>query len=120
MVSGRPSGPWLRGTIAVIDDRNISAPLTRSDGSRKEKQIIVIPIVSRFGGGAGESPEVDTFVVQPGQVGESSHRFIRLRMQPLAAIQKVLGRVIGRISKKRLGINGQPRLTFRTDHIAGV
>ncbi len=71
-------------------------------------------------GEAREEPGVHTLRLHVYQLGKPGNGPIRVVTQPGRTIQKMLGGIEGAITHKRLGIDGEPRLSRGSEHVAGM
>ena len=81
---------------------------------------VVLPVLARCRGSAGERPQAKAFVVHAEEVRKAADGPVRIGAQPRIAVQQVLGRVVCRIADKRLRVDDEPRLAPRTKDVACV
>ncbi len=81
---------------------------------------VLVPGFQRFRNGPGEQPGVDAFRIDVEEAGESADRLRGSCGHAVQAVEQVLGRVVGGIADERLGVDGQPRLPLRSQHVAGM
>src|SRR5438093_9925071 len=86
----------------------------------RNRERILCPLLSRFCRRTREHPLPDAFVSDFKEVCETANRRLRIREQPLLAVEQMLCRVVGAIADERLGIDDKPWLSPRHQHVAGV
>jgi hypothetical protein len=90
------------------------------DGSGERHQTVIVPIGTGFRGRTSKGPEPDTFVLNLSEVRKISHGSIGIQSQSRKTVEKMLRRIIGRISDERLRIDHQPWLTLGPHYVARV
>jgi hypothetical protein len=86
----------------------------------REFHAVQIPATTRFGRCAGKHPEFDPFPADSKQIGESLDRPARVCKQPVATVEQVLGRIVGRVANERFRVDHKPMLPLRPENIARV
>ena len=67
-----------------------------------------------------EQPEEEALLVEAEKPGHSESQPTRVGLQSLITVEHVLERVVGRITDVRLGIDDEPRFSYRRQDVPGV